>query len=89
MVWRSFWGVFLGGAWTSHAPYGNITHRQEITIRFLLIVGKEIFAKIAESGKFGVIKIAGSGKNGSTKIAESGKCFGNYKIISIFVAVKT
>jgi hypothetical protein len=59
-------------------PYGNITHRQEITIRFLLIVGKEIFAKIAESGKFGVMKIAGSGK-----------CFGNYKIISIFVAVKT
>jgi hypothetical protein len=41
-------------------------------------VGKEIFAKIAESGKFGVMKIA-----------ESGKCFGNYKIISIFVAVKT
>jgi hypothetical protein len=52
-------------------------------------VGKEIFAKIAESGKFGVMKIAGSGKNGSTKIAESGKCFGNYKIISNFVAVKT
>jgi len=45
--------------------------------------------KIAESGKFGVMKIAGSGKNSSTKIAESGKCFGNYKIISIFVAVKT
>jgi hypothetical protein len=35
------------------------------------------------------MKIAESGKNGLTKIAESGKYFGNYKIISNFVAVKT